>query len=106
MTQNRLLDGRWSGAGSSRQVSLTCWRRVLPHVDHILGVVVNVPLARFQGGGVGLADQCLEEAPLTLIDHEVSRGPLLAPKHLALQHPLSIPYHPDIAADLGDGDEA
>ena len=38
-----------------------------------------------------LADDCLGEAPLTLINHEVSPGPLLAPENLALQHPFSIP---------------
>ena len=53
-----------------------------------------------------LADQCLEQAPLTLINHKISRGPLLAAKYLALQHPLSIPHHPDAAAGLEDGDEA
>jgi hypothetical protein len=40
---------------------------------------------------VRLADHCLGEAPLTLINHEVSPGPLLAPENLALQHPFSIP---------------
>jgi hypothetical protein len=91
---------------SSRKVLLTRWRRVLPHVDHILDAVINVPLARFQGGGMRLADHCLEEAPLTLINHEVPRGPLLAPKNLALQHPLSISHHPDAPVGLGDLDEA
>jgi hypothetical protein len=88
---------------------LTLRRRVLPHVDHILDTVINVPLARFQGDGVRLADHCLEEArqcPLTLINHEVSPGPLLAPENLALQHPFSIPLYADAPFGLGDGDEA
>ena len=63
----------------------------MPHVDHILDTVINVWLARFQGGGVRLADHRLGEAPLTLINHEVSAGLLLAPENLALQHPFSIP---------------
>jgi hypothetical protein len=54
---------------------------------------------------VRLADHCLEEATLILINHEVSRGPLLAPNDLALQHPLSISQHPDADVGLGDGDE-
>ena len=62
----------------------------MPHVDHILDTVINVPLARFQGGGVRLADHRLGEAPLTLINHEVSAGPLLAPENLALQHLLAL----------------
>ena len=74
---------------------LTLRRRVLPHVDHILDTVINVPLACFQGSGVRLADHCLGEAPLTLINHEVSPGPLLAPENLALQHPFSIPLYAD-----------
>jgi hypothetical protein len=65
--------------------------RVLPHIDHIFDAVVNVPLAGFQCGRVHLANDCLKEAQLTLINHEVSRGPLLAPEYLALQHRLSIP---------------
>jgi hypothetical protein len=69
---------------------LTLRRRVLSDVDHVLDAVIDVPLARFQRGGVRLADHCLGEARLTLINHEVSRGPLLAPENLALQHPLSI----------------
>jgi hypothetical protein len=32
-------------------------------MDHILDIVINVPLARFQGGGVRLADDCLGEPP-------------------------------------------
>jgi hypothetical protein len=44
---------------------------------------------------VRLADHCLGEAPLTLINHEVSSGPLLAPENLALQHPFSIPLYAD-----------
>jgi hypothetical protein len=69
---------------------LTLRRRVLSDVDHVLDAVIDVPLARFQRGGMRLADHCLREARLTLINHEVSRGPLLAPENLALQHPLSI----------------
>ena len=69
---------------------LTLRRRVLSDVDHVLDAVIDVPLACFQRGGVRLADHCLGEARLTLINHEVSRGPLLAPENLALQHPLSI----------------
>jgi hypothetical protein len=80
---------------------LTLRRRVLPHVDHILGTVINVPLACFQGGGVRLADHCLGEAPLTLINHEVSPGPLLAPENLALQHAFSIPLYADAPFGLG-----
>jgi hypothetical protein len=67
-------------------------RRVLPHVDHIFDTVVNVPLTCLQGGGVRLADDRLKEARLTLINHKVSRGKLLAPENLALHHPLSIPH--------------
>ena len=78
----------------------------MPHVDYILDTVINVPLARFQGGGVRLADHRLGEAPLTLINHEVSAGPLLAPENLALQHPFSIPLDADAPFGLGDGDEA
>jgi hypothetical protein len=85
-------------------VSLTRWRRVLPYIDHILDTVINVPLASFQGSGVRLADHRLKEAPLTLINHEVSRGLLLAPKNLALQHPLSIPHCADSPCGL-TGDE-
>jgi hypothetical protein len=69
---------------------LTLRRRVLSDVDHVLDAVIDIPLARFQRGGVRLADHCLGEARLTLINHEVSRGPLLAPENLALQHPVSI----------------
>ena len=73
-----------------RRVDYLLWRRVLSDVDHVLDAVIDVPLARFQRGGMRLADHCLGEARLTLINHEVSRGPLLAPENLALQHPLSI----------------
>jgi len=55
---------------------------------------------------VRLADHRLGEAPLTLINHEVSAGPLLAPENLALQHPFSIPLDADAPFGLGDGDEA
>jgi hypothetical protein len=65
----------------------------MPHVDHIFDTVINVPLARFQCGGVRIADDCLKEARLTLINHEVSRGPLLAPENLALEHPVSIAHY-------------
>ena len=65
----------------------------MPHVDHVLDAVINVPLARSQCGGVHIADHRLKEARLTLINHEVSRGPLLAPENLALEHPVSIPHH-------------
>jgi hypothetical protein len=71
---------------------LTLRRRVPPHVDHILDTVIDVPLARLQCGGVRLTDHCLGEARLTLINHEVSRGPLLTPENLALQHTLSVPH--------------
>jgi hypothetical protein len=79
--------------GPRRQVLLTRGRRVLPHVDHILDTVVDVSLSRFQCGCVRLANDCLKEAPLALINHEVSGGPLLAPEYLALQHRLSIPHY-------------
>jgi hypothetical protein len=97
---------RPGGISANRPVLLTCRRGVLPHVDHIFGTVINVPLARFQGGSVRLTDDCLKEARLTLINHEVSHRPLLAPENLALQHPLSIPHRTDAPAGLGDGDEA
>ena len=67
-------------------------RRVLAHVDHVLDTVIEVPLARFKGGGVRLADHCLGETPLILINHEVSGGPFLTPENLALQHSLSVPH--------------
>jgi hypothetical protein len=51
---------------------------------------------------VGLANHCLGEAPLTLINHEVSPGPLLAPENLALQHPFSIPLEEDAPFGLGE----
>jgi hypothetical protein len=50
---------------------------------------------------VRLADHCLGEATLTLINHEVSPGPLLAPENLALQHPFSIPLYADAPLALG-----
>src|SRR4029450_2170115 len=86
-----------AGNAARCQVLLSRGRRVPPHVDHILDAVINIPLARFQSGGVRLADHCLEEASLTLINHEISRGPLLATKDLALQHPVSISHHPECA---------
>jgi hypothetical protein len=64
----------------------------LAHVDHILDSVIDVPLARFKGGGVRLADHRLGETPLILINYEVSRGPFLTPENLALQHSLSVPH--------------
>jgi hypothetical protein len=87
--------------GPSRQVLLTRGRRVLPHVDHILDTVIDVPLAGFQCGCVRLANDCLKEAPLALVNHEVSGGPLLAPEYLALQHRLSIPHYADASIGLG-----
>ena len=72
---------------------LTLGRRILTHVDNVLYAVVDVPLTCFQGGGVHLADHGLGKSPVSLIDHEVSRGRLLAPENLALQHLLSIPQY-------------
>ena len=95
------MPSEFSSVGPSRQVLLTRGRRVLPHVDHILDTVIDVPLAGFQCGCVRLANDCLKEAPLALINHEVSGGPLLAPEYLALQHRLSIPHYADAPIGLG-----
>jgi hypothetical protein len=44
-----------------------------------------------------------QRGPLSLINDEVSRGPLLAPEYLALQHPVSIPQRADASVGLRDG---
>ena len=64
----------------------------MAHVNHILDSVIDVPLARFKGGGVRLTDHRLGETPLILINYEVSRGPFLTPENLALQHSPSVPH--------------
>jgi hypothetical protein len=50
---------------------------------------------------VRLAHQCFGKSPVSFIDHEVSRGRLLAPENLALQHLLSIPQYWQGALSLG-----
>ena len=71
--------------------SLVLRRRVLSHVDHILNAVVDVWPPGLQRGGMRVAHHCLVEARLCLINDEVSRGPLLAPENLALNHADSMP---------------
>jgi hypothetical protein len=75
----------------SKKGSLVLTRRVLSHVDHILSAVVDISCAGLQRGGVRVADNCLVEARLSLINDEVSRGALLAPENLALKHAHSMP---------------
>jgi hypothetical protein len=79
----------------ARVLLIRGWR-VLPHVDHIFDTVIEVRLTH----------HCLEEAAFTLINHEISRGPLLASENLALLHPLSIPHCADAPVALEDGDKA
>jgi hypothetical protein len=71
------------GAVASTLVSR---RGVLSHIDHVFSAVIDVSLAGLQGGGVRLANHCLVEARLTLLNYEVSRGSLLAAEDLALKH--------------------
>jgi hypothetical protein len=84
---------------------LALGRRVVTHIDYVLHAVVDVSLARLQGGGVGVADHCLGETRLILINYEVPRGHLLAAENLALQHPFSIPQNLDGPAGARDGDD-